>query len=340
MRQKPKISLTMFDLLKGIIITLVLILHSFMYVDAFVKAEGSVPGRILLSPLMPCLFVVSGYWLGKRKFSAGLRNSVKSLLYPYLITGALILGTGFIHRLLIHDLREWRDTFLIPFLLVRSSFMGRIGALWFVFALFLAWLLFYAVMNLLGEKGQILAACLCAAAGVYLMPMILPFQISQSLVAFFYVYCGYQIKKKKLLEKEIPPWILIGMALLWIAGDLFGSLNLGNYKAENGLLAVPGNLCGAFLLIRLFLYLNVYKGKILNAFRMAGRYSLWILCIHSVEANVFPWKIMWVYFPRETVFGAFLHLVLRCVLITFVCHMMIRFKQNPPWKKRPALSKT
>ncbi len=334
MRGKAKISLTMFDLLKGTVIFLVLLLHSFMHVEPCLTIARSIPGRIVLSAAMPCLFMVSGYWLGKRKLTAGLKTSAVFLLKPYLIAGGLIVGISFVHRLLIGELAQWRDEFLSSFLLVGAEDGGRMGALWFVFALFLAWCLYYLVINIPQEKGQIAVCCLCALAGIFLMPFKLPFQICQGLLGFFYVYAGYQMKRRKLLQKQISPGILIVLAVLWAAGALFGRLNLGLSEVKNGLLSVPGFLCGGFLIIRLFLCLNVCQGKLADWIRKAGRYSLWILCIHSVEANVFPWKLMWRYFPRETVFGAALHLVLRCVLIGVVCHLMILWKRRASGKEK------
>ena len=334
MKQKSRISLTMFDLLKGVVILLVIHRHTFVYVEEYTSAAARLPGRMLLTLLMPCLFMVSGYWLGRRKIKTGIKSSIHSLLKPYLIVNIVIVGIAFVHRALFHRMKDWVDHFLIGAVLGRFD-LGRIGAVWFLAALFVANFIYYIVINLLKEKGQAAAACLCAAAGALLLPLRLPFLISQGLIAFFYVYAGYFFKKKKLLEKEIPPGVYLAITVLWVAGSVSGRMDLALYKMENGLLVIPGCLCGGFLLIRIFLRLNVLEWKILDPIRWMGRYSLWILCIHTVEDEIFlPWKILFRFFPRETVLGAWFHFILRCVLIVVSCRIMLLLRQRSSGKRR------
>ncbi len=327
---KPKMSLTMFDLLKGCIMLIILYCHSMDRWGGFADTPFS---KVIFSISLPCLFIISGYWLNKRDIKTGIKNSANSLLRPYLIVNAIIVGIGLIHRAITHNLREWVEEFLFHSIFVYSG-GGRLGASWCIFALFIAWCLYYLVINISNEKWQMMTACLCGVLGGLLMPLHLPFQISQGLVTFFYVYAGYQIKKKKLLQAKMPAWSYLIMLAVWAAGTIFGSMDLSKYDTQCFLLSIPGGLCGAFLLMRLFLYLNSLNWKLLDAIRWCGRYSMWILCIHSVEANIFPWKILFHFVPRETFFGGTLHFVLRCILIFTVCQLMIFFKQRRAKKLR------
>lgn len=318
MERKNVINLTMFDLLKGVLMILVVLRHSMTG-----SVEDSIFWRVLYSVMMPVFFITSGYWMKKRKWRAGLESGVKGLLKSFAVVMVTVNGIGFIHRLLSGNLRDWVSVFLIPTLLVKSGEDSRIGTMWFVFALFLSWCLFYGAVNLLKERGQMMFACVCGIAAGILMPRHLPFQISQGLAGFFFVYGGYQMKKKKLLEKELSFGVCILTAVLWILSIVYGSMDLAVYRMEHGLLSLIGSLGGAFLTIRLFLYLNCFENRILDRVRWIGRYSMWILCIHSVEGTVIPWKVLFVLVPQDSWAGVCAQFVLRWLLIGGVCRLLI-----------------
>lgn len=324
MKLKPKPGLTMFDLLKGLIMLIIVYCHSMSKWGGF---EDTIFGRVVFSLSLPSLFIISGYWLNRRDIKTGIKSSVGALLRPYLIVNGIIVGIGLIHRALIHNLGEWLHSFLLPAIFVQSG-DTRLGASWFLFALFVAWCLFYLVIQLPNEKWQFALACASGVLGGLLMPLRLPFQISQGLIAFFYLYAGFQIRKRKLLQARIPAWGYVILLAVWAAGVIFGSLNLAEYDTQYFMFSIPGGLCGAFLLIRLFLYLNSLDWKLLDAIRWVGRHSMWILCIHAVEANVFPWKILFRFVPRESFLGGNLYFLLRCILIFAVCQLMILFRQR------------
>ncbi len=324
MKLQPRMGLTMFDLLKGSIVIIAILRHTLI----FLNLKDTLPVRILEATLIPALFVVSGYWLKKRKVKDGIANSAKFLLVPYVIVALIIISVGGVHRALIHNMKDWTDVFLISTLLVISGERGRLVSVWFVFALFIAWCVYYLVINILRERGQIIAACVCGLAGGLSLQFQLPFQISQGLIAFFYVYAGYLIKRKKLLEKRIAPRVYVLLIAVWLAGGCLGSMDLALYKIRNSLIIIPAALCGAFLLIRLFLYLNDLDWRVLEPVRLAGRYSLWVLCIHNVEDGVFPWKLLVRFIPRTSFPNLMLYFLLRLALIAALCRVMVWCKQR------------
>ncbi len=320
MKQKNFINLTMFDLLKGVMIILVIWGHSNGWnTDTYVL-------KIFYSVMMPFFFIASGFWLKKRPLKAGLESSVKFLLRPFCIVMFVINLIGAVHRALQHNMQEWVHVFLIPTLLVRSGQNTRIGAMWFVFALFLSWCLFYLFVNLCEEKQQMIWACLCGIAGGIIMPLELPFQIGQGLSCYFLVYSGYIIKKKKLLEKTISPGVFVLLSSSWVISILYGSMDFGTYNMKYGFLSLVGSLCGSFLVIKLFLLLNSIENVLFDAIKWIGRHSMWILCIHSVEAAVVPWKILFSYISQESLAGMVLQFVLRCILIgcIFFCITIVQ----------------
>ena len=91
-------------------------------------------------------------------------------------------------------------------------------------------------------------------------------------------------------------------------------------------------------MIRLFLRLNALEWRVLEPIRWLGRYSLWVLCVQAVEEVVFPWKIMFMFVPRESVLGLGLHFVLRLALNVTVCHGMLWLRRRAAVKKRASLA--
>lgn len=158
------------------------------------------------------------------------------------------------------------------------------------------------------------------------MPLELPFQIGQGLSCYFLVYSGYIIKKKKLLEKTISPGVFVLLSSSWVISILYGSMDFGTYNMKYGFLSLVGSLCGSFLVIKLFLLLNSIENVLFDAIKWIGRHSMWILCIHSVEAAVVPWKILFSYISQESLAGMVLQFVLRCILIgcIFFCITIVQ----------------
>ncbi len=327
---KKLINLTMFDLLKAIAVIGVVFGHSFGEVDTLIIGEWY--GRIAHSLLMPAFFMVSGYWLKKKKISVGVKSGVEYLLKPYILIILIIDVVGLAHRALEGNLKEWVDEFLLPSVLVSTDGATRIGPMWFIFALFIGWILFYLVINIKNEKIHMVLAIISAIVGCALLPFKLPFQIAQGLVAFSFVYCGYMLKKRKLLEAKIHPLAYVLIVIAWILSVLYGSMDLYSYDIKYGIFSVIGSLCGAFLMIKLFLYLNLLEWRILDGLRWMGRYSMWVVCVHAIEYAIVPWKILFRYVEQDTMFASVLHFVLRMIFIIIVCVIMQQVQRY--WIKR------
>ena len=76
---------------------------------------------------------------------------------------------------------------------------------------------------------------------------------------------------------------------------------------------------GAYLLVKLFLYVNMLEWRVLDGIRWVGRYSMWYMCIHAVEKAVFPWKILFRFVDQKSMAGMLALFVLRTIMITVIC---------------------
>lgn len=316
----------MFDFLRGMAISLVLVKHS-IHTDV----ESQIFWRLIYMVLMPVFFMISGYWLKKKTIREGIRSSLQSFLKPYVISMLIINIVGFVHRLLEHDLDEWVSLFLTPSVLVYSGENSRIGAMWFMIALMGAWIIFYFIIQMEKEQLQYIACLGIGIAGYFLLDLHLPFQIAQAMIAQVFVYAGYFLKKQKLLEKSLKIWQLLLLGVIWfIIGLVFcrnSICDLATYHFGDSPLVFLGCICGCDLVIYIGIRINAIENPVFEKLSQAGRYTMWILCIHSVEAAVFPWKYLFKVVPEESVFGMILQLLCRTLMILGCC-MLIKTKNR------------
>lgn len=321
---KRIVNLTMFDFLKGLGIIMVLFRHS-IYDSALLSESNLWP--IIYTVLMPVFFVTSGYWLKKRPFRHGLTTSLKLFLKPYLIIIACIDLVGLIHRFLQNNMEEWVNLFLHQSVLVISGDYSRIAFMWFVFALMVGWILFYGLIQIKNEKNQIAVSFLLCFIGTLILPYKLPFQIAQGLIAQLFLFAGYLMKKHRFLEKKLSIPVLVGLAAIWLVGGYFSCreplCDLSMYQFGNGIPAVLCCLCGSILVIEAGIRINVIDNPLIEKVALLGRYTMWILCIHSFEATVVPWSYIYHFVPIGGIAGSLLKFCLRCLFI-FVVFCLIK----------------
>lgn len=317
------VNLTMFDFLKGLGIIMVLFRHS-IYESALLS--GSNLWTLIYTVLMPVFFTTSGYWLKKRTFREGLTTSLKLFLKPYLIVIACIDGVGLIHRILQHNMEEWLSLFLRQSVLVISGDYSRIAYMWFVFALMMSWILFYGLIQIKDERLQIAVSFILCFIGTLILPYKLPFQIAQGLIAQIFVFAGYLMKKHRFLEKKLSAAVILGLAAIWLIGGYFSCreplCDLSMYEFGKGMPAVLCCLCGTVLVMEAGIRINAIENPLIERIALLGRYTMWILCIHSFEATVVPWKYLYLIVPRGGIVGCLLQLLLRCLFIFVVYYSL------------------
>lgn len=327
--QEKIIGLTMFDFMKGLGILAVLVRHSIYGLEI---STDSLFWKDLYSVVIPAFFMTSGYWLKKRSFQEGLAISLKQLLKPYLIVIVCIDGVGLFHRLLQHNLEEWLSLFLRQSILVISGEYSRIGFMWFVFALMVGWILFYGLIQIRNEKWQIGVSVLLCFFGTQLLPHQLPFQLAQGMIAQFFLYIGYLMKRKKFLEKKLSVLIVIILTVIWLGGGYFSYqrylCDLSMYQFGNGMPAVICSLCGSVLVLKAGIWINAIDNPLIEKIGQLGRYTMWILCIHSFEATVFPWSWLSYFISENTVAGCLAKLLLRCLFIFCICILLKRIGEK------------
>lgn len=311
---KIKNTLGMFDLTKGIIMILVLLGHTFGLFDVVNSYETNaeliaglgIPRltvnlilAAMLVAAMPVLFFVCGYGFRKTALKKCVKKQFKTLMIPYFVTAVITSAAHLVVFYMIHfgwlrySIVESFKIFL-GFLLglpkdvtVFGFYIFSSGPMWFMMALFIGNIVFNELVSRF-EGRKLLAASFITACAGWLMALIIttPWCISQGLISVFYICLGYLTKKSKLFIEPLTRKRIIQIVLIVIVSfvaNSFGNFNMA--ESNYGIGPVSIGLFGLFgvAVAYLALYLNRFNGPICNGLRKIGRWSLYIICIHTIE---------------------------------------------------------
>lgn len=268
------------DNAKGIAILLVILAH----IDA---NWGFAHGFHLV-----VFFLLSGYTFKVvEPTTAYLNKKFSRLMTPYFYTCFAVILMDIINCICLRGEKKVVEiTGSISKDLTRSFFASgsidhfgtidigsRIGAIWFLPALFFAIVFFCVLSYNLKNDGFLLFISCAAAAIAYVSARFiwLPFSIQSGMFALPFICIGHFIRKKELLNRVRWPHYLISLAVL-AAGIRCGFCRIYFVEAYapdlilSPLIGMAGALlvCGAS---------RLYKG---SALEYLGRNSLTIMCVH------------------------------------------------------------
>ena len=291
--------------------------------------------------MMPALLIVSGYGFRKRPITKSFKANFNELIKPYIYTIiAVVICNTCIHyaffRYLPGALKESLKIFVSLALGVSQTItIGEYtiyanGPVWYILAMFWSLIIFNVIMNYAKEKFIPYIVFAISIVGWLLSYLnFTPWCLSQGMVAVLYVYMGYRLKKDKFFSREfsvkdkiliitlvfIPNLICTAFGLITEMADNIYSLGPISY-IENGLLSI--------LILYLFLKINWLRGPVSDSLRKIGRYSLYFLCVHSVELIVIPWYKITEIFGDRQILGFFIILVIRITLILFIIYLITK----------------
>ncbi len=311
-----KNTLGMFDFLKGMIMVLVMVCHTYGLTDIAAKyaykdklhTQINIIGFVFIltfktfaETIIPALFIISGYGFRKTTFKKCVTRQFQTLLIPYTITMVLsTIMTIFTCRLLYGGLRYPLEQTLRVFLggllgLPREIFIHGFrlvacGPVWFLLSLAIANTIFNLLANNFEEGKLIIAAMLVSSIGwgmSFAGP--LPWSVSQGLVSVFFLSLGHYAKKHKIFVAPIktPPFItIISFSVVVPYMFLIGTKLNFNIANDEYPLGPASIILYGFLsmgIIKFLLQLNRFEGSVSNFIRKIGGFSLYVLCIHSIE---------------------------------------------------------
>ncbi|SEA76992.1 Acyltransferase family protein [Pseudobutyrivibrio sp. ACV-2] len=302
----------------------------------------SVLGAVLAS-LMPAMFILSGYSVRKRPILKNFSLEMKELIKPYLWTTIVtVLFNIIIHfcffrylpgafqeslKVLAGMLLGFSQTVQFENIIIFAN-----GPVWFILALFWALGIFNILLSVVDEaKIKYYALGLSIIGWLLSYTDFTPFCLSQGLVGVLYVYMGYYIRKNKALTSQhsrknlfnytsfviIPNIILVALGMITEMSDNVYSLGPVTY-IESGLLGIG--------VLYVFLRINkLFNGKIANALRYLGVYSLYFMCIHTVEMIAVPWYVIAEKLINQPVLGFVILYIFRLIIIVIALKILVKF---------------
>lgn len=327
----------MFDTFKGIGMLLVVFGHTFS--GGFSGFGNHLMGKLFqlfLVPvgvsLIPAFFMISGYGFRKRPVRKCIRQQAELLLKPYLIVA---VATSLCH-LLFHYLAfgYWpasvRETLKVAggFLLALPhnaaingmDFFGC-GAVWYIVALFVGWILLDLIMNTVQVKyvgpAVILVTLTGWLAGCLYM---FPFCLSQGMIAVGFLYIGYRAKKNRIFldgpNRKGACCIFLACAVSAFFSAYSGqtdNMDLGIWTG--GPISILMDAVIGVGMVMLILKLDRFENYFLNILQRIGRDSLLIFCIHTVEMIAVPWYLLQEKLDVHPIFCGLLTILLRWSVI-------------------------
>ncbi len=283
---------------------------------------------------MPLFFILSGYLISSRQydFIHFVKRKAKTLLIPYAFFVFVSLsfwyffGRNYGQQTVSKDhLQQYiiGAIFSIP----TNKYMGFNLPIWFLPSLFFTEIMFYLCRRYC-KKTSFLVCCFCFALGIFLKEIFpfcrLPFGLDVSVFALLFIYIGYWLRKKQLIERYVSNIkfplkicfvILFGLLTFYIASinDTNGPISMVHRTFNNYFLYFAGAFSGSLFLIFVS---NCIPNH--HLFHFYGRNTIIILGFHLICFSfIKAIQVFIFHIPLETADNSF-WINFSYALITFV----------------------
>lgn len=348
-------SIGMFDLLRGMGMIMILFGHtvnnyslsSVMKGNNIILMVFGIPYILLGAGLMQAFFLTSGYGFRKTSIVKCIKRQGKLLLLPYLYGTIATAVLHFCTRYVISrsvKLALWQTWQVVGGFLLGLPTNLKIfgvqyyscGAMWYIVALLIGWMILNILMNVTSGRYLTIAVWGVACIGWLIgIGRVIPFSISQGMIAVLYLHYGYRIKKQGLLAKNITKGqICIAILVCAMSVGITAAAGVLDNMAEGiwsaGIISILIDGCIGFFIIYVVIKLNSCKNRFLDGVKKIGCNSLYIFIIHTVEMHGIPWWMFAEYMKGYPVAGCILQFLLRSLLIVVG---VIVIKRALQWKR-------
>ena len=342
-----------YNLARGLGITLIVLGHSMKPVLG--EMSGSYPfqkaGTVLGGGIIAAFFMISGFGFYKRTPRKCFEIQKKILLKPYIMVGSAVLLTKVLLAILKKRpfLKNGGELVLTYLLGLNAegggNFMGipieSVSILWFLLALFGGWNLYNTISRIKSVRWQRCLNVGCVATGYLLTKIsaVWPFCLPMGFLAVGYLAAGEKIRKEHLLTRKLP-WVCWGVIIvLTLISAAFGEVNIVACVWGLGIVDVAATFCTGFLLLRLYARVTEYdcKGKIARQLEEVGFSSIWIVCLHAYEKNIFPWYRLNAMLPEHPWIAVTLCFVGRCVVMYVLYQLILAVNHKRKRRKKCVL---
>ncbi len=180
----------------------------------------------------------------------------------------------------------WHEPFEIP----------GIGAIWFLWAMFLGGLIFQILLRLKSVIRALICILLLYAADFSVRHfMFLPFSIQPACSAVIFIYIGYLWHKYEKsisdMNIELKATLLIISLFVWMGFITdFKSFWLVHSDFGRGFVDVVGSICASVIVLVICKLLLEKINGVSRILAYLGEYSIVFLCAHIIEISTFPYN--------------------------------------------------
>lgn len=299
MVKKAKKRIAWIDIARGIAIIAVIAGHSLgNYWPDYL-------GNFLFAFHMPIFFVLSGYLYHTQSQKVLTKKNFFNLLVPYLATVAIGLVLLTFYRVLPNSIiapsrGDSYKQFLLSALYAAGGTVSiphtkiiiqPIGAIWFLVAMFIANQIFNLLMRTkIKLQFKAVIVIILTLVGIFSANLLfLPFSIQPALIAQFFLFTGYLLKKFQLLDK-VNWLVLLVFAIIWLWDSSFNLFAFEGVTAKNIYLAVIVGALASIVVIKLSIYLDELTDKfnwhhLQRVLLFWGSQSLILLCFHLIDLD-------------------------------------------------------
>ncbi len=292
---------------------------------------------------LPMFFLLTGYTFRKHELTSDYINTkFARLIKPYFYTCAAVLGMDILNKFVLEkDFSVQTVTSIIYQDLLRSFFASgtitnfgsisigsRIGAIWFLPALFFSILIFELLLNLIGDihKTGFISVGLALLGMITARFIWFPFSIQSSMLAVFFIWLGYVIRKQKYLEK-LKWYHYVFAQCFFLFGIYRGvcSISFAQSYMADILLSVPTSLAGCLLI-----YLITEHGLKFDLLSRIGKNSLYVLCTHLFlldTSKIYIYKLAEIVSSRDDL-REWIYILFHIIFAVLLSEIIIAFQRK------------
>ena len=287
---------------------------------------------------MPLFFMLSGYFLKPtaRLDRPFVEHSARALLVPYALTSAaciLLAGAAAGVTTGIATIPEAMGRYTLAALYGAGAVTYSlppgiipIGAIWFLWGLFWA-RLFVAAAQQTKCPAVIVIGLFAAAYLIDEEAVWLPLSFQSGMMAALFVWLGQKLRGSGLTEPgAISPVVWVAMLFVWGYCIVYcGHLYMVETDFKDGLIDLVGALAGSMCVIKASQFVEAHAAPVAGALEKLGRNTLPVFCMHLVELNLFPYRLLFSVtglFNVQAVPIWVLLLVVRVVVIAVLCAIL------------------
>lgn len=333
--KKIKINLSTFDLVKGLGMLTIIMVHMMQYynLEQYAFLKPLIAWRTFSSSIILPMFVfISGYSFKPKTLTVTLKKTFGELIKPYLWVTLFFAALFPIFQYINHhswsSVLQYDLRYLLAFLLgipengkvIFGLELFHCSVVWFLLALFVAQNVMNLILKVKWEWVQILLVIACLFVGLWLSAIgFTYFCISKGLMAVIYCYTGYFLKKHNFFTKVN----IHVLGLLCIVTGLLVGLQI-----KLNLISLTCTIATALFLPFCGVYFSRFELKGLEWLKQLGTYSYWIMCIHCVEINCIPWPRWAAMLPNHPLLAFAVDGCIKAVILIGCCTVLKKIMKS------------